>query len=61
MVNSAGSLAGAALTVGFLGITLGVAGRAISGTDRQLRQRQSRKPRIRGGGKNARLRRSGIF
>jgi len=57
MVSNAGSLAGAALTVGLLGVTVGVAGRVVSNTDRQLRSSQGRKRKT----KNVRLRKAGIF
>jgi hypothetical protein len=60
MVNSAGSLAGAALAVGLLGVTIGVTGRVVKSTNRQLKG--GRKPvTIKGKSRNARLRRSGIM
>lgn len=52
----AGSIAGAAITVGLLGVTLGVAGRTISNTNKQLKVSQRRGRR-----KNVRLQKAGIF
>lgn len=38
--SSAGSLAGAALTIGLVGVTLGVTGQIVRGSQRQLRGRR---------------------
>lgn len=59
MVNGAGSLAGAALAVGFLGITLGVTGGVINQTNRQLKGGRRRPVRRRSN--NGNLQQAGIF
>lgn len=45
MTNTAGSLAGAAITVGLLGVTLGVTGRVIGDTKKQLGLKKKLKQR----------------
>lgn len=52
MTNGAAGLAGAAIGVGFLGISLGVTGQIVKQTRRGIRMKQTR---------NKRLKRSGII
>lgn len=59
--GSAGSIAGAAVGITLLGVSLGVAGRVIGNTNSQLKNRQRRKRPSKGTGRNARFKRSGIF
>lgn len=59
VTTAAGSLTGAVLTVGLLGVTLGVTGRVVNQSNRTLKGR--RPQRARGQSKNARLRSAGVF
>ena len=56
MVNGAGSLAGAAIGVAFLGVGLGVAAIVVNTTKKQLKVKSRRIPP-----RSSRLKRSGII